>query len=145
MTFRTRRPGREVLLAVCAGVALAGCHDPVSPSRDLTGTWAAAASFPGSSFVFTLSQLGDSLQGTGTYAGEAGPSGTLTVFGHLQAAPSDSVTLVFTLMQQLPTVLPAGTETFAGRLSNATTLTGSVRRVSGATIDTVTATYLRSH
>ncbi len=143
MRLDLRRTVGAALGAAGFAPALAGCANPLSPTRDLRGTWA-AYSFPGSNFIFTLSQQGDSLWGTGTYAGEAGPSGTLSVVGRLQAAPGDSVHLDFAVTQQLPTVQDRGTDHFAGRLTNDTTLAGATTLTSGGTAVTVAATYYRT-
>jgi hypothetical protein len=54
------------------------CDSTTAPSSDVAGTWAENFSFPGASLVVTLDQSGS---GTGTYAIEAGRSGTLEVSG----------------------------------------------------------------
>ena len=62
-------------------IVLAGCGEPAAPPADLSGAWAERISVPGAGFGFTLTQVGDSVSGTGTYAIEAGQSGTLAVRG----------------------------------------------------------------
>ena len=60
---------------------LLGCGNGLGPANDLSGTWAATFSFPGSSLVLNLSQDGAGITGTGTYVMEAGGAGTLQVVG----------------------------------------------------------------
>jgi len=60
---------------------LGGCGNAFGPVNDLSGTWAATFSFPGSSPVLTLSQRTALITGTGTYVMEAGGAGTLQVAG----------------------------------------------------------------
>ena len=57
------------------------CKSASAPLTDLSGTWAAPYSGPGSSFQFTLSQAADSLSGAGAYVIEAGRVGTLDLAG----------------------------------------------------------------
>jgi len=71
--------------AVFALILLAGCrHDGLLPLTDLTGTWAVPFTIPGSAFGITLTQVGDSVFGFGSYAIEAGRAGTLAVAGHYE-------------------------------------------------------------
>ncbi len=70
----------------------AGCRNSAEPASDLSGQWAVTYSFPGSSFEFTLTQVNDSLHGTGSFAMEAGSAGTLDVRG---AYARPAVALVF--------------------------------------------------
>ena len=60
---------------------LLGCGNGLGPANDLSGTWAATFSFPGSSLVLNLSQDGTGITGTGTYVMEAGSAGTMQVVG----------------------------------------------------------------
>jgi len=59
-------------------ISTLACDSTTAPSSDVAGTWAEKFSFPGASLVVTLDQTGN---GTGTYAIEAGRSGTLQVTG----------------------------------------------------------------
>ena len=77
---------------------LMGCGNGLGPANDLSGTWAATYSFPGSSMVLTLSQVDGGITGTGTYQMEAGRGGTLQVVGTYQR-PSVELTLHFDLGQ----------------------------------------------
>ena len=71
-----------------------GCHNAAEPLANLSGHWAAPYSVPGSSLEFTLSQLADSLHGSGTYAIEAGSAGTLELRG-AYARPAVQLTLIY--------------------------------------------------
>jgi hypothetical protein len=55
--------------------------DPNVIAHDLGGTWARVGTVVGSSTVLTLSVADTVISGTGTFALEAGASGTLTVSG----------------------------------------------------------------
>jgi len=74
-------------LSVAALVAAAGCTASESylaapeASRLLAGTWAEDTTVPGVSFVLSLTTRDTLVSGTGTYAIEAGRSGTLSVTG----------------------------------------------------------------
>jgi len=57
------------------------CSDSLFPADNVNGTWAGKFTVPGSSLVMSLNQGGIEVGGTGTYAIEAGRSGTLQVIG----------------------------------------------------------------
>ncbi len=137
MTPNTRLFALTRLLGPCLALGLAACATPLAPGRTLEGAWEAPRSLPGSSFLFNLKQFGDTLWGTGTYAIEAGASGTLAVAGRLQAAPRDTVTLVFT-----PDL--GGVETFVGILRDDTTLSGTFSQVVAGQLFTGPATFIRT-
>jgi len=44
---------------------LFGCGNGLGPANDLSGTWAATYTFPGSSLVLNLSRTGQVLRGPG--------------------------------------------------------------------------------
>jgi hypothetical protein len=81
-----------VTVALAAGV-LSCSGDSLTQSEDiaarLVGTWSAAFDFAGNSLILMLSAHDSTVTGTGTYAGEAGPSGTLTVDGTVTGATID--------------------------------------------------------
>lgn len=83
---------RFVLTLALAAGALA-CSDSLTQSESiatrLAGTWSAAWHTPGSSLILRLSAHDSTVTGDGTYAGEAGPSGTLTVNGLVTGATID--------------------------------------------------------
>lgn len=61
-------------------LAALACDSRVTLVKDL-GTWSAVYSIPGPSTLVTLHEFGSVLSGDGTYAVEAGPTGTLQVTG----------------------------------------------------------------
>jgi hypothetical protein len=66
-------------VATCA--LLVACTTATEPPGDLTGTWRAPFTIPGSAFSVDLTQQGRTISGTGAYSIEAGLSGTLQVAG----------------------------------------------------------------
>lgn len=81
-----------VSVALAAGV-LACSSESLTQSESiavrLAGTWSAAFDIPGNSLILLLSAHDATVTGTGTFAGEAGPSGTLTVDGKVTGATID--------------------------------------------------------
>lgn len=81
-----------VIVALAAGV-LACSSDSLMRSEDiashLVGTWCEPFDTPGNSLILMLSAHDSTVTGTGGYAGEAGPSGTLTVDGMVTGATID--------------------------------------------------------
>ena len=95
---------RSLIVLICA---LAACS--LQPYRgtpgDVTGSWGqdfGPTLVPVNSFVMALQNAGDAVTGTGSYAGEAGPYGTLAVSG---TAKGDSVHLQIVFVPE-PTVFP---------------------------------------
>ena len=80
-----------IVLAILVAV---GCKDSTEPLSNLTGQWAVTYSFPGSSFEFRLTQVADSLHGTGSYVMEAGSAGTFDVRG-AYARPAVALVLAY--------------------------------------------------
>ena len=72
------RPRFSLLLV---GLLCLNCSNSLAPPVNVAGTWAADYHLPGSSLVLSLSQTNGVITGNGTYAGEAGPSGTLQISG----------------------------------------------------------------
>jgi hypothetical protein len=97
---------------------LSACENGMAPSTDLAGTWAANFSVPGASLIVTLDQAGD---GTGTYAIEAGRSGTVQVTGTFTRP-----TVILDIQYDYGLV-----RTFAGTLIDANHITGSFGDGSG--------------
>ncbi len=79
---------------------LFGCGNGLGPASDLSGTWAATFSFPGSSLVLNLSQDGAGITGTGNYVVEAGGAGTLQVVG-TYAKPNVNLSLHYDFGQDV--------------------------------------------
>jgi hypothetical protein len=77
------------LIRICllaAAFTLAGCGggDSNGSPPPVDGTWTAASQVVGSSLTLKLTTQSVAVSGTGTYAIEAGRSGTLTVDGKYQ-------------------------------------------------------------
>ena len=84
-----------VALSLVASVACSNSVDLADPNviaQELRGTWSRTFDATGNSTVLQLNVHDSTLAGTGTFAGEAGPSGTLTVTGRI--ATGDSGPLV---------------------------------------------------
>jgi hypothetical protein len=66
------------------------------------GAWMNVSTIPGSSTRFTLAANGQALSGAGTFVGEAGPAGTISITGDVS---DESVTLVFVYTATVPSAL----------------------------------------
>jgi hypothetical protein len=84
----------------------------MTPSSGIAGTWAEVFSIPGASLVLNLDGQGD---GAGTYAIEAGRSGSVSVGGSVTAS-------VVTLTVRYDYGL---TQTFVGTLADSSHLVGT--------------------
>jgi hypothetical protein len=62
-----------------------GCSEPTNASVAslASGSWVRVEHFPGNTFEMNLAADGSSLSGTGSFQGEAGLGGTLTVEGEV--------------------------------------------------------------
>ena len=99
------------------------CGSPMAPSSAWAGTWAENFGFPGASLILTIDAAGN---GDGTYAIEAGRSGTLQVTGTVMPT---MVTL--TIRYDYGVV-----RTFTGTLSDANHLTGMFADSAGTAVFT---------
>jgi hypothetical protein len=108
-----RKTGRR-FWSWCLLVASVACStsSPTTPSSELAGTWSEVFSFPGSSLVITIDGQGS---GSGTYAIEAGRSGTVSVTG---TVTTSNVTLIIRYDSGMAL-------TFSGKLADSTHLTGT--------------------
>src|SRR5262245_12017193 len=61
---------------LCALILISACSNPTAPSAALAGTWAENVSIVGASLILAVDGSGN---GSGTYAIEAGRSGTFVV------------------------------------------------------------------
>jgi hypothetical protein len=97
---------RAFLRLVLAGslLASAACGSDATNTLEssLRGTWSEHFDIAGNARVMMLSVVGATVTGSGSFAGEAGPSGNLTVTGvvagshvALQIAQDDGTTLMF--------------------------------------------------
>jgi hypothetical protein len=88
-----RPPVRSILalpiiaaLAACTAASPGSLTDPNAVASDLRGTWSDTVSYPGISTIMHLAVVDTTVSGAGTYAIEAGRSGTLTVTGVISGA-----------------------------------------------------------
>jgi hypothetical protein len=131
-----------IALSLIASAACSNSVDLADPNviaQELRGTWSRIIG-PGSSTVLQLAVQDSTIAGTGTFAGEAGPSGTLVVTGQITAADfGPFVTIDFAQSNG-----PVGH--FTGKLTAANTLDGSVwyTATGFGTGDPVTATFVRT-
>jgi hypothetical protein len=123
------RPNLETaIVAIAAAIMGVACStrqvDSTGPdvtgdrlgSPALKGSWVHTAIGPLYRESMTLSQVGTHVAGTGTYAIEAGRSGPTTIDGMVSGR-----TLTLTITRDYGLV-----ETFTGRLTDATHLTGTL-------------------
>jgi len=101
------------------------CTSSTAPSSPIAGTWSEQFSIPGPRLVLTLDASGS---GNGTYAIEAGRSGTVQVSGDVAAA-----VVTLTIRYDYGAV-----RTFTGTLADTDHLTGTFNDVQG------TAVFIRS-
>ena len=96
---------------LAAALALmSACSNPMSPSPTLAGTWGENFSFPGASLILSIDASGN---GNGTYAIEAGRSGTVQVIGTVGSTVALRIHYDYGLDR-----------TFTGALTDANHLTG---------------------
>ena len=102
---------------------LSACSSPTSPSLALAGTWAENFSIIGASLVLTIDASGN---GSGTYAIEAGRSGSVQVTGSVMQA-----TITLTIRYDYGPV-----RTFTGTLTDNNHLTGTFSDSTGTVVFT---------
>ncbi len=113
---------RFLLSVSLLAVVACGGSDVVAPAA-IAGKWVEGFTIPGSGFEMDLSLSGSNIAGVGTWAGEAGPSVTLSVTGTSDAT-GVHLDLVFT--ETVPRVGNVSISHFDGRLSSSNTLSGSI-------------------
>ena len=113
----------DVRRLLCAFALVAACASPSAPSSSIAGTWAESFSIVGASLILTVDSGGN---GSGTYAIEAGRSGTVQVTGHVVAS---MVTL--TILYDYSLV-----PTFSGALTDVSHLSGTFTDSSGTVVFT---------
>jgi len=119
-----RRNLRTSIVAIAAAIMGVACSsrqaDSTAPGilgeRPVAGTWAHTGVGPVYRELMTLAQDGDHVSGTGSYAIEAGREGSTTIDGTISGK---ALTLTITRDYGL-------SETFTGRLADATHLTGTL-------------------
>jgi hypothetical protein len=118
---------RSHCVALLALLSLAGvsCSAPTESlgADTLTGTWLHPFDLPGFSDVLVLEVHDGVVTGTGTWAGEAGPSGTSAVAG---TATGDQVRIDITRTQRQPQPGAPRTDHFEGRIVSSSQVTGTL-------------------
>lgn len=133
------RPGRRIgAAAVLVAAACAGSSPtvPAPTDHDAEGSWERNTDglpAAGNSFIVTLRESAGAIAGTGTYAGEAGPQGTLAVSGTI-ARDSLRLAIVFIPDPVLLPLLKPDTGQFVGALTTRDRIDGTL------TVDTIART-----
>src|SRR5438067_1493965 len=120
--IRSRAAQMRFVVVAAALTVLGACNDttPPIPADAIVGNWGLAPSPrdpPGSGESFFLQRNGQTLTGTGTFTGEAGPFGTIDIAG---TVVGDSVQLDLTF--KLDAIFGGGVariEHFRGQLKSA--------------------------
>jgi hypothetical protein len=116
------RSVRSVWLLALLALGCSGAGRFAGPVS-IDGRWAEPFSFPGSFLGFDLTSTGSMVSGSGNYAGEAGPFGTLTVAGTVDGP---TVHLDFTFTEQAPRAGHTMTEHFDGVFTSFNVIEGSI-------------------
>ena len=116
------RSVRSVWLLALFAMGCSGA-EPFTGPAVIDGRWGLnGLSVPGNSFEMDLTSTASAVSGSGSFAGEAGPAGTLTVAGTVEGV---LVHLDLTFSQQVPRVEPATIEHFDGQFTSANVIEGS--------------------
>lgn len=121
-----------ILIGACA--IIMGCSDSSSTAprippvdHDVQGSWGEQFSVPGNSFLMSLVESSGVVTGTGSFAGEAGPFGSLAVSGTV-ANDSLRLRIIYNFEPHtFPTIAP-DTAQFVGRLVATDTIDGQITR-----------------
>jgi len=117
------RSVRSVWLVALFAMGCSGAEPFLGPAI-IDGRWGlSGVSVPGNSFEMDLTSTGSAVSGSGSYAGEAGPFGTLAVAGTVEGLV---VHLDLTFTEQAPRPGHTTTEHFDGKFASANVLQGSV-------------------
>jgi hypothetical protein len=138
-------PNRRQLVAALVLAVAAACSNPVDlndpnvVALELRGTWSRSFDIPGNSTVFVISVQDLTVTGSGTFAGEAGPSGTLALTGQVTTQQ---------MGRPLVQIDFAQSDGFVGHFTGVLTDTNSLDGIvwgssSGIIADPVTATFRR--
>jgi hypothetical protein len=116
---------RSVRLVLLLALVAVGCSgaEPFTGPASINGRWAEPFSFPGSFLGFDLTSTGSTVSGTGNYAGEAGPFGTLSVAGTVDGI---AVHLDLTFTEQAPRAGHTMIEHFDGTFTSFDVIEGSI-------------------
>ncbi|MGZ3330484.1 MAG: hypothetical protein ACXU9O_00655 [Gemmatimonadaceae bacterium] len=116
------RSVRSVLLLALLAMGCSGA-EPFTGPATINGRWAEPFSIAGSFLGFELTSTGSTVTGSGNYAGEAGPFGTLAVAGTVDGI---AVQLDLTFTEQAPRAGNTTTEHFHGQFTSANVIEGSI-------------------
>jgi hypothetical protein len=117
---------RSLRLVWLVALFAMGCSgaEPFLGPASIDGRWGySGVSVPGNSFEMDLTSTGSAVSGSGSYAGEAGPAGTLTVAGTVDGLV---VHLDLTFGEQVPRPGNTTMEHFDGQFTSANVLEGSI-------------------
>jgi len=126
------------LLVAVAIVAIQGCAgarvDAVTAiptgALDVTGSWTVSSNgpvVPGNSFLLTMNDSSGTVSGGGSFAGEAGPFGTLQVRGS-RAQDSLRLQIVYVFDSRVFPSLNPDTANFVGKLTSKNEIDGAFTR-----------------
>ena len=137
---RYRQLAAAVVLSVAAACSSpVDLKDPNAVAAELRGTWSRDFGVPGISTVLVIGVQDLTLTGAGTFADEAGPSGTLSLSGQVTTQQMGHPLVQIDFVQT-----DGFTGHFSGSLTNTNTLDGIVwGSLSGIIADPVTATFRR--
>jgi hypothetical protein len=116
------RSVRSVFLLALLAVGCSGA-EPFTGPASINGRWAEPFSIAGSFLGFELTSTGSTVSGSGNFAGEAGPFGTLAVAGTVDGI---AVHLDLTFTEQAPRAGNTTTEHFDGQFTSANVIEGSI-------------------
>jgi hypothetical protein len=117
------RSVRSVWLVALLAMGCSGAG-PFTGPASIDGRWGlSGTSVPGNSFEMDLTSTGSTVSGSGNYAGEAGPFGTLAVAGTVAGLV---VHLDLNFSEQLPRPGHTTIEHFDGQFTSANVLEGSI-------------------
>ena len=116
------RSVRSVWLFALLAMGCSGAEPFMGPAS-IDGGWAEPFSIAGSFLGFDLTSTGSTVSGSGNYAGEAGPFGTLSVAGTVDGI---AVHLDLTFTEQAPRVGHTMIEHFDGVFTSFDVIEGSI-------------------
>ena len=115
--------GVRSAILLMIGLLSLSCTDGLGPAADVQGTWDADFNIPGAALVLDLNQSDSTVTGSGTYAIEAGRSGTVQEIGSY-SRPAISLRITYDYGRA---------ETFTGTVLNAQHMFGTVSDSAGHT------------
>ncbi len=117
-----------IVATACSG---SESTQPIRPAdHDAQGSWGqntGTVLVPGNSFLIAMTESSGAIAGTGSFAGEAGPYGSLSVSGAV-AGDSLHLTIIFVYEPHVFPQLQPDTAQFVGRLTNRDQIDGLLTR-----------------